>query len=542
MLPLNTSRPATSAPTSQRGPIPGTLRPPASAAFPNTPRPSTPPSTPLSGASFPPSATSPNLSPKGDILGTKPAKGEAQGLQMPGQVRSQAGMPTTDILSKSATPRTPLPPRGNRFTDPLPQERRSSQSPLRSRRLVSDMLRGQAQHLQPATLSQRSSGPLSQPTLNSSSADTHVLFPGTILHNGRYRLQELEDRQEWAPGAFEAMWIGQDAWRGASQVMICEVVLPNLGSITTQSKLRAATKALAAVGRHPHIPTLWDAFSEQERTFFVFEPIDGESLLARMRRTGRALPEQDVIECCLQITELLELLSQQASPLVHGLIRPEHIIVRRTGSEYILTHFSIVLAGGAIQFISGTERTSPYTAPELVRGVVDVRSDMYSLLATAYYLVTGSAPTEIGGNIPQAQRLNPNVSAQFEAILARGLRSNANQRYQRPAELLQDLLAIRSVNGSLVSKAGRAEQISVQPSSPKTELSASATNTSTTASQALPMLLTPIEDVEERALLLPRPEELPPLEDGNDSRNAAIWLGILLMCLLLIVIWSGRLF
>jgi Protein kinase domain len=461
---------------------------------------------------------------------------------MPGQVRSQAGMPTTDILSKSATPRTPLPPHVNRFTDPLPQERRSPQSPLRSRRLVSDMLRDQAQRLQPATFSQRSSGPLSQPTLNSSSADIHVLIPGTILHNGRYRLHELEDRQEWAPGVFEAMWIGQDAWRGASQVMICEVVLPNPGSITTQSKLRAATMALAAVGRHPHIPTLWDAFSEQERTFFVFEPVDGESLLARMRRTGRALPEQDVIECCLQITELLELLSHQVPPVVHGLIRPEHIVVKRTGSEYILTHFSIVLAGGATQFISGTERTSPYTAPELVRGVVDVRSDMYSLMATAYYLVTGSAPIEVGGNIPQAQRLNPNVSAQFEAILARGLRPGANQRYQRPAELLQDLLAIRSVSGSLVSKVERTEQISVQPSSPKTELSTSATNSSTTASQALPMLLTPGEDVEEQALLLPRPEELPPLADGNDSRNAAIWLGILLVCLIIIVIWSGRLF
>ena len=540
ILPLNTAFPAPSAPTSQRGPTSGSssLHPPASAAFPNTPRPSATPSTPLSGASFPPTATSSNLSPRGDILGTKPAKGEAPF----GQVRPQAGFPTTDVLSKNATPHTPLPPRVPRFTDPLPQDRRSAQSPLRSRRLVSDMLRDQAQHLQPPTLSQQSSGPLSQPTLNASPANTRVLFPGTILHNGRYRLHDLEDRQEWAPGVFEAMWIGQDAQRGASQVMICEVVLPNLGSITTQSKLRAATMALAAVGRHPHVPALWDAFSELERTFFVFEPIDGESLLTRMRRTGRALPEQDVIECCLQITEVLELLSQQVPPLVHGLIRPENIIVRRTGSEYVLTRFSIVLIRGATQFITGIERTSPYSAPELVHGVVDVRSDIYSLLATAYHLVTGSAPTEIGGSIPQAKRLNPNVSAQFDAILARGLRPSANQRYQRPAELLQDLLVMRSVNGSLVSKAGRTGQVSVQPPSPKTELSTPATNTSTSAAQALPMLLTPVEDAEERALLLPRPEELPPLADGNDSRNAAIWLGILLVCMIIIVMWSGRLF
>jgi len=367
-----------------------------------------------------------------------------------------------------------------------------------------------------------------------------MLLPGTILHNGRYRLHELQDRQEWAPGVFEAMWIGQDAQRGASQMMICEVVLPNLASVTTQSKLRAATIALAAVSRHPHIPTLLDAFSEQERTFFVFEPIDGESLLARMRRTGRALSEQDVIDCCLQVAEILEMLSQQTPPLVHGLIRPEHIIVRR--SEYILTHFSIVLAGGATQFISGIERPSPYTAPELAHGVVDGRSDLFSLLATAYHLVTGSAPTQIGGSIPQAKRLNPNVSTPFDAILSRGLRPSANQRYQRPAELLHDLLAMRSVNGSLVSKAGRTGQVPVQAPSPKTELSTPATNSGTSASQALPMLLTPLDDVEERVLLLPRPEELPPMAEGNDSRNAAIWLGILLLCMIIIVILSGRLF
>src|SRR5947209_2434947 len=176
-----------------------------------------------------------------------------------------------------------------------------------------------------------------------------------------------------------------------------------------------------------------------------------------MRRTGRAMQEQDVIECCLQMAEVLELLAQQSPPLVHGLISPEHIMVTRTGNQYVLTNFSIVLAGGATRFISGIERTrlSVYTAPEFVRGVIDVRSDLFSLLATAYHAVTGSMPTGVSGSIPQAQRLNPNVSSQFDAILAKGLRSIASQRYQRPSELRQDLLAMRSVSGSLVHRGGQ---------------------------------------------------------------------------------------
>src|SRR5213076_547269 len=166
------------------------------------------------------------------------------------------------------------------------------------------------------------------------------LLPGVLLRGGRYRLQELQERQDWLSGVFEAVWIGKDAHRAGSQVMITEVVLPENTSVMTQSILRTATMALATVGGHPHIPGLWDAFSDQGRSFFVFEPIEGETLIGRMRYSGRTLPEQEVIECCLQLTDVLELLSQQSPQLVHGLIRPEHIVLSRNNSQYILTNFS----------------------------------------------------------------------------------------------------------------------------------------------------------------------------------------------------------
>jgi serine/threonine protein kinase len=368
--------------------------------------------------------------------------------------------------------------------------------------------------------------------------------PGTILRGGRYRLQELQERQEWLGGVYESMWIGQDAQRGASQVMICELALPESGSVVIQSTLRTATMALTSVGRHPHIPALWDAFSDRGRNFFVFEPVEGESLLNRMRRTGRAMPEQDVIECCLQIAEVLELLAQQSPPLVHGLIRPEHIMVTRSGSQYILTNFSIVLVGGATQFVSGMERTrlSVYTAPEFVRGVIDVRSDLFALMATAYHAVTGSVPAGVSGSIPQAQRLNPNVSAQFDAILAKGLRPIASQRYQRPSELRQELLAMRSVSGTLApgqrleqpfqrSNDIQNGQVGQRPEQFPTARVADS------VAQAL-QSLAPADDLEEQKLLLPLPEELPPLEERNDVLHAAIWLSTILVCLILVILFS----
>ena len=392
--------------------------------------------------------------------------------------------------------------------------------------------------------------------------NTRPLLPGVLLRGGRYRLQELRERHEWASGVFEATWIGQDAHRAASQVMLCEVMLPDNSSVATKNILRTATVTLASVGRHPHIPALWDAFSDQGRSFFVFEPVEGESLLLRMRRSGRPLAEQDLIECCLQMIDVLEYLAQQSPPLVHGLIRPEHISVSRNEPYYTLTNFSVVLAGGATQFLSGMERSrlSPYTAPEVNRGVIDVRSDLFSLLATTYHLVTGSAPTNLGGSIPSARRVNAHVSAAFDAILTRGLLPVASQRYQRPSELRQDLLAVRS---SIVPDADLSVPVSPITTSPPvagrtmaayresrgenasenrvraTESGKLAEKPMTdTVAETLPILLAPSEELEKPVLLLPRPEELPPIPVSNDKMNAIYWLTGLLLCLILIVVFS----
>ncbi|HKF39222.1 MAG TPA: protein kinase, partial [Ktedonobacteraceae bacterium] len=379
-----------------------------------------------------------------NILRKVPA-GEEQSMPQPGLSRTE---PLRGGLH------TPPPPPLNRSTEYQQQDfrRRQMQAQAPSQPRTNGFPPDYSTQSAPNQQASRLSYQPAPARTSGSIASIRPLLPGVLLRGGRYRLQELQERQDWLSGVFEATWSGKDSHRGDSRVTIIEVVLPENTSVMTQTILRTATMSLASVGRHPHIPTLWDAFSDQGRSFFVFEPVEGESLMTRMRYSGRALPEEEVIECCLQMTDVLDLLAQQSPQLVHGLIRPEHIVVGRNGSYYILTNFSIVLAGGATQYIVGLDRSrlSPYAPPEFVRGVVDVRTDMYSLIATAYHAVTGSVPAGIGGSVPQAQRINPAVSPEFDAILAKGLRAVANQRYQRPSELRQDLLAMRSVSGSLV--------------------------------------------------------------------------------------------
>ncbi|MEO8973048.1 MAG: protein kinase [Ktedonobacteraceae bacterium] len=460
----------------------------------------------------------------------------------------------TDGFSSRSVPQRPHTP--VRASDPLKSDIQNSQmaqSSFRASRLVTEAQTKNEQFSAGAQIQSSQKQPpfaSTSPTSFSAGAqstrmEVQPLEPGTLLRSGRYRLYEMQERQDWLSGVFEARWVAQDAQRAGSQVVIRELVLPENSSVMMQSSLRNATMALSQVGRHPHIPTLWDAFSDKGRNFFVFEPFDGESLLSRMRRTGRAMSEQDVIECCLQMTEVMELLAQQSPPLVHGLISPEHILSARNGSQYALINFSLVLAGGATQFVSGIDRThlSSYTAPEFMRGSIDGRSDLYALMATAYHAITGSVPAGVSGSIPSAQRLNPTISPEFDAILTKGLRPVVAQRYQRPSELRQDLLAMRSVSGSLVSGAVQRPLATSATSSrtlqtqPPSAVDAATQDAFKPVAQALQSFVT-ADDDDEQKQLLPQPESLPPMPHSNINMATALWLGSIILGMIIVIVMS----
>jgi serine/threonine protein kinase len=462
----------------------------------------------------------------------------------PGQL---AGMPPIDRGPASNVSSRPQGPISSSPVTPLPgTDFGRISAPLRPSRLVNEREGNVASTSSPNQGIPSQQLPL--PDVNDSVdllKDQRMLAPGVVLRNGRYRLRELYGRQDWLSGVSEATWIAQDAQRSGSQVMICELTVPESSSMMVQSMLRTATMALTSVGRHSNIPTLWDAFSDQGQNFFVFEFFEGESLLARMRRMGRPLAEQEVVECCLQIIELLDLLSQQSPPLVHGLIRPEHIVTSLSGNQYLLTNFSVIMAGGATQFVSGLDRTqlSPFMAPELSRGTIDPRLDLYSLLATAYYAVTGSIPNGNNGTIiPSAQKLNPNVSSAFDNILMKGLRPLINQRYQHPLELRQDLLGLRSVSGSITPRNETliSASASQRPAQPQSTVSiVSQQEIPDSVAQVLPGLLaTGMDDDDDPSTMLPRPEDLPPMEPRNEQLQSVIWLAGILVCLIAIVILS----
>lgn len=392
-----------------------------------------------------------------------------------------------------------------------------------------------------------SSSPTSSEPVSTTRPGFHPLrplSPGTVLRSGRYRLQERLGQQSWSSGVFEASWLGKDFRHGDTPVLIYEVIVPDAHSSAAHAMLRTSAHALLAAGRHPCIPTLQDVFNDQDRAFFVFEPFKGESLQARLQHLGHPASEQEVITFCVQMTEILEVLASQSPSLIHGRIDPEHIYLFYDGSSCTLSNLSPIIGTGVKQFIleAVQTRNSSYTAPEFAQGLIDARSDLYSLIATAYYAVTGRVPTVSGGTILHAQQFNSAISSDFDAVLAKGLHPVPQQRYQRAAEFRQDLLAIRSrvVSGNLVTRKSANE--SAFSVGKHTEFSFASRTKAPGSAYPFPIPPNPLERDEaedEESVLLPSPEMLTPMREGNDLLQAAAILAVIFLGLSIVTVLSN---
>lgn len=360
-----------------------------------------------------------------------------------------------------------------------------------------------------------------------------ALQPGTRLRSGRYILQEKLEQQTWFSGLSETNWIGRDFQYKGESVVLCEVVVPDPQSMATKTMLRNGTHSLVSVGKNPTIPALKDAFNDQGRIFFVFDAIEGETLQARLQRLGHSLAEHETIAFCLQVCEILELLARQTPPLVHGLICPEHIYFSPGTPQCALSSFSPIIAGGVTQLIREltSARSLLYTAPEFTQGTIDIRSDLYALIATAYYAVTGSVPVNSRGEIPHARYLNAAISPDFDTLLAKGLHPVLQQRYQHPSELRRDLLAIRShvTTGNLAGYNPVSTPISAFRASENAAPSPFRQGMATLGS-SYPLPIKPnISDEEKENVLLPSPETLPQMSEGHDLLEAALMLTVVLL-------------
>ena len=195
--------------------------------------------------------------------------------------------------------------------------------------------------------------------------------------------------RELGHGGMGGVYLARD--KMLDRQVALKVMLKSLGSDPQfierfKSEAKAAAKLI-----HPSIAQIYSYDIVEGQPYIAMEMAGGGSLLRLMEVHGKNIDPTRVMRVCKQVAEGLSCAADQG--LVHGDIKPENILFDATGAAKIVD-FGLA---GMQDDNSGDEiwGTPYYIAPEKVRkGVTDFRVDMYSLGATIYHALTGSAPFE----------------------------------------------------------------------------------------------------------------------------------------------------
>jgi serine/threonine protein kinase len=260
----------------------------------------------------------------------------------------------------------------------------------------------------------------------------HELEAGETLQEGKYQIFG-----RIATGGQAKIYRASDTTRGAS-IVLKEMVLPVQAGTDTRNRsfenVRREATLLAGLN-HPYIIKLIDHFVEDHRAYLVLEHIDGKSLRKFVQDTG-PLPPELVTDIAIQMSDVLAYLHEQSPPVVHRDISPYNFMLQPSNIIKLLD-FNVAhqLESTATQTVVGKHN---YISPEQFKGKPCPQSDLYSLGATLYFLLTAQDPQPITCSRPSALTAVPTC---LDNTVARLTSLDLTTRYQSAADLKSDLTA-----------------------------------------------------------------------------------------------------
>lgn len=247
-----------------------------------------------------------------------------------------------------------------------------------------------------------------------------VLVDGSVV--GGYRVSYL------ASGGMSAVYKAELDGR---MVVLKEVATTN----TREVPSLLSEKSLLERLKHPAVVRFEALFNEDGYYYLVLEYVPGEPLSAYFQAESRPDAET-VAEWGIQLCEVFDYLHAQTPPVIYRDLKAENVLLH--DGKIRLIDFGIARIHKGVRVKDTELMGSPATAsPEHYGGAeTDARSDIYTLGATLYELLSGGRRKHIGAfQFAPIRECNPSVSKELEAVIQKALEFKPEDRYQTALEM-----------------------------------------------------------------------------------------------------------
>ena len=219
---------------------------------------------------------------------------------------------------------------------------------------------------------------------------------------------------------------------------------------------------------HPNILPIFDAGEEDGRCYIVTEHVHGARTLAAYCRQDNLLRVDDVVEIMFKCAKALHYAHSRG--VIHRDVKPSNIMLTQDSDVRIIDFGIALVADSEISRIEGIAGSPSYMSPEQVQSLeLTNRSDLYSLGAVMYELLTGTRPFRAGNlakllhqivyaTPPPIHTLRTEIPEDLENVVATALRKEPERRYKSGLDFAAELTRVHQKLRQRYSRMDQQEQ------------------------------------------------------------------------------------
>lgn len=317
---------------------------------------------------------------------------------------------------------------------------------------------------------------------------------------GRYRIIDSLGQDETG-AVYEAYDSIRKTTVALKEILIDSEKVPSINERENLKRAFADRAKILAEVKHESLPQVRGYFSEYDRQYLILELIDGDDAAALLAKNEKPILFSDAATWADQLLDALDYLHTLPTPIIHGDVKPQNVKLTSRGRIKLLG-FDITESADAKMNSIVTNQTSiaatlPYLPLEQLLQTVDMtsaedkknhgarlekalkqptdaRSDVYSLGATLYHLITAQLPVDAlertlevwaGGfdSLPPSNELNPVIPVEVSDVLAKAMEIEPEKRFGSAMEMRQALqTAVTRAKERTAEEAKKQEQAAVR--------------------------------------------------------------------------------